>query len=57
MEDLEAIFSLVESITLIGFLLGSLRYVDSLRREEQTSEKERTNDIIDDWKRMRQLED
>lgn len=56
MDDLQGITSAIESVSLIGFMLLSLRYVDTLRREEQASEKERTQDIVDDWKKLRDIE-
>ena len=57
MDEVQAITSLGETLGLIGFLLLSLRYLDTRRAEERLDEKERTQDIVDDWKRMRKLDE
>jgi len=60
MEDIQAVNQLAENITLIGFILSfmtvSLRYVDALRREEKSKKDSRTDDIIRDWKNLREID-
>lgn len=57
MSELESILAIAESVTLFGFMFLGLRYIDSLRKEERSEVDDRTKDIVDDWKRMRQLDD
>lgn len=60
MEDLQAISSLAESLTLVGFLLTfmtvALRYIDALRKEEQSIKNSRTDDILRDWRKLREID-
>lgn len=54
--ELDAMLEFANSLSLIGFMLIALRYVDSLRREEKQESDDRTNDIVEDWKRMRNID-
>lgn len=57
MEDIQAFVSAFESLSMVGFLLLGLRYVDTLRKERKQSEQDRTDDIIADWKRLREVDE
>lgn len=56
MADIEAFLSILENITTLGIMALGLRYVDGLRQEERKEKKERTEDIVKDWKRIREIE-
>lgn len=60
MDEMQAIQGIAESLTLVSFLLGfmiiALRYVDGLRRDEQTTKNQRTEDIIKDWRKLRDID-
>lgn len=56
-EDFGLILEAIETISLVGFLIVSLRYLDSEKDIERKRADERTEDIITDWKALRGIED
>lgn len=57
MAEVETILAIIENVTTLGLMALGLRYIDGLRREEKTEKNERTQDIVEDWKRIRELGD
>lgn len=57
MPEMQILVELVNSLGLLGFSIAALYYVDHLRRDEKKEANDRTDDIINDWKKLRGLED
>lgn len=64
---MQAIAQVVESLGMFGFLILAIKwliedaqrdreFLDGLRKEERSTREQRDDDIIEDWKRMRNLE-